>query len=106
MDRGYTLDRLEFNDDFIFHDHISPKSLVQMHSFIDHRNRLLAHDKESPFFQLISQNRLINRFQQPWPELGMDPISGVYNLSGDLVFSHLSLYSRKAFLSSRLGILA
>ena len=88
MDRRQGLDRFDLYDHLVIHNQVSAKAGFDAGALIDHRDLGLAHDPQSPLFQLPSQSQRLNTFQQTWAEGRMNAIGGIHNLPGQVVLGH------------------
>jgi hypothetical protein len=71
VDGGELLDRFEFDKNEMVDDQIGAKADVESQVIPNQRYGLFPLDGEPALGQLVSENRLIDRLQQPWPKPSM-----------------------------------
>lgn len=61
--------RLQLDNQLVFHDQIRTETLVKRHPSKRYRNRFLAHDTQTALLKQLGQNRFMHRFKQARPQL-------------------------------------
>src|SRR5579863_6344868 len=82
------LNGLQLDDDLAGHEQIGAKGLVEGDAFVKNRNGNLALDGQSALLQFIVHHDLIDRFEQPRPQLAMDLDRGPNQDGADFIFRH------------------
>jgi len=85
---GEEFDGFHFHDDLVLHNHVGAESSIDTDILVDHRNRLLARCTKTSAIQFVSQNCIVNGFEESRTKRGMDTVGSVDNFLGDGIFSH------------------
>lgn len=83
-----SLDRLQLEDDLTLNDDVRSKPLIKAFPPADNRDRHLPLRIEPPLKQVIEQNNLIDRLEEPRPKLTMYSDRSVHDLFADSILIH------------------
>lgn len=67
------------DDQVAVHEQVAAEATLQAHAVIEQRYRGFALEWDLPEHQLVGQAGLVDRLEQPWPELPMHSYGGVDN---------------------------
>ncbi len=85
VDGGQLLDGFELNHQDSIDHQVRPKSFVQAESIKFNRHGLLARDRPTAILQPLGQNRLVNRLEQPRPQVAVQMKGGVNDDRGKVL---------------------
>lgn len=98
MNGRETLYRLQFDDHLLVYDEVCAETVVYLQTIEFERDWDLILNSESPATEFLRQDKLINRFQKPWPKNPVNSDRGIDDLLGYLVrFGN----TRSSFTQSR-----
>ncbi len=90
VNRCEDLNRLDLDDHLILDDQVGPEPDVNPNRSIDHRDWLLSDRPESTLGKFIGEYRMINRFQQSWPQGGVRKAASTISLA--MAFSVMAAF--------------
>ncbi len=88
MHRRNQFQRFDLDNDFVFHNQVGPKAVVDAKRVVNDRNRMLAQNPEAPAFQFMRKDCLVNGFQKARSQARVNPVRGIHDLSGQGIFGH------------------
>ena len=88
MSLANLFDGLQFNNNFILYDKVSPECRVEYHLFIPDGDRHLPTDTKTTLLQFIRQDDFINRFEQSRTKLFVHRKGGVQDDPADFILRH------------------
>ena len=66
MEGGKFVYSFDFHDDNIVDEQVQSITTIEMHIFVDKRQRFLLFNLVTPLYQFKSQTCLVSRFEQTW----------------------------------------
>ena len=88
MDRQKRFAGLEFNNNFVFDQKIGAKSFQENLPSVVNGYRLLPFDRESVFSDLVSEDDLVNCFQEARSKRSVHLVGGIQYPLTNLVLRH------------------
>jgi len=85
MNRRKTFDGFQLDGDATFNQQIDSANIVEMHAIVIKRNRYLSSGAQTAPLKIAQQNGLIHRLQEARPKRTMKPISGIHDLTSDVI---------------------
>ena len=92
-------DRLNFQKNQILDDQIGPKPFFKVFSLKMDGNRALALNSQTLLTKHVGKKHLINRLQQPRPQLNMQSERFIHHNLRNLIFPHYPIFASFAFFA-------
>ena len=84
MNRKDGFDRLDFDNNFVFHKKIDTVTEWDCDVFVDDWKWFLGFEREPQACQLVTHARVVRLFEQSWTESRMDLVCRAKNPVGDV----------------------